>query len=48
MNIQMGYTGQIAQQSLDDVTVPYGSFTYEIMDEDVLIHLTISEGGGEK
>ena len=48
MNIQMGYTGQIAQQILDDVTVPYGSFTYEIMDEDVLIHLTISEGGGEK
>lgn len=46
MNIQMGCAGEIAQQILDGVTVPYGGFTYEIMEEDVVIHLMIPEGGG--
>ncbi len=48
MNIQMGCAGEIAQQILDGVTVPYGSFTYEIMEEDVVLHLMIPEGGGEE
>ena len=34
---------EIAQQVLADVTIPYGGFTYEIMDEDVGINLTISK-----
>lgn len=48
MNIQMGCTEGIAAQILSDVTVPFGSFTYEIMDEDVVINLVISEGGDGK
>lgn len=48
MNIQMGCTEGIAQQVLADVSVPYGRFTYEIMDEDVVIDLTIAEGGDVK
>ena len=41
MNIQMGCTEGIAQQVLADVSVPFGTFAYEIMDEDVVIDLTI-------
>lgn len=48
MNIQMGCTEGIAAQILSDVTVPFGSFTYEIMDEDVVINLVISKGGDGK
>ena len=47
MNIQMGCTGEIAQQVLDDLVLPFGSVTYEIMDEDIVLDLTITEGGGE-
>ena len=45
MNIQIGCTEVIAEQVLSDVKVPYGNFTYDIMDEDVTIDLTVSEGG---
>lgn len=45
MNIQMGCTEGIADQVLCDVSIPYGTFQYDIMDEDVVIDLTISEGG---
>jgi hypothetical protein len=31
---------------LEDVRVERGSFTYEIMEEDAVIDLTIMEGGG--
>lgn len=48
MNIQIGCTGEIATQILLDVTVPFGSFTYEIMEEDVVINLVISKGGDGK
>lgn len=48
MNIQMGCTEGIAAQILSDVTVPFGSFTYEIMEEDVVINLVISKGGDGK
>lgn len=47
MNIQMGCTENIAKQVLEDVTMPYGGFTYEIMDEDVVINLVISKGGAD-
>ena len=43
LNIQMGCQEEIAQQVLADVTIPYGSFTYEIMEEDVVIDLNISK-----
>jgi len=48
MNIQMGCTEEIAQQVLDDVFLSYGTFQYEIMEEDVVIDVTITEGGSEK
>lgn len=47
MNIQMGCTENIAKQVLADVTMPYGSVTYDIMDEDVVINLVISGGGAD-
>ncbi len=45
MNIQMGCTEDIAEQVLSDVSIPYGTVTYDIMEEDVVINLTMSEGG---
>ena len=45
MNIQMGCSKEIAEQILSDVTIPYGAFTYDIMEEDVVINLAVSEGG---
>lgn len=45
MNIQMGCREEIAQQVLQDISLLHGSFRYEIMEEDVIINLTITEGG---
>lgn len=45
MNIQMGCTEEIAHQVWENVSLPYGKFVYEIMDEDVVIDLVITEGG---
>ena len=45
MNIQMGCIEDIAEQVLSDVSIPFGTFTYDIMDEDVVINLTMTEGG---
>ena len=45
MNIQMGCQEEIAQQVLDGIELPFGSFHYELMEEDVVINLTIREGG---
>ena len=39
MNIQMGCANEIAQQVLSDVSIDNGTFTYEVMDEDVVINL---------
>ncbi|MBR6825817.1 MAG: hypothetical protein IKM59_04640 [Oscillospiraceae bacterium] len=47
MNIQMGCREEIAQQVLQDISLSHGSFRYEIMEEDVVIDLTIIDGGGE-
>ena len=30
---------------LEDISLPFGSFSYEFMDEDVVINLIINEGG---
>ena len=48
MNIQMGCREEIAQQVLHGIELPFGSFRYELMEEDVVIDLTITEGGGAK
>ena len=45
MNIQMGCTEEIVPKVLEDISHSYGSLTYEIMDEDLVINLIISEGG---
>ena len=45
MNMQMGCTGEIAHKVLDDIYLPYGSVNYEFMDEDMVINLSINEGG---
>ena len=45
MNIQMGCMEKIANRALDEILLPYGNFTYEIMDEDVVINLVINGGG---
>ena len=47
MNIQMGCTEEIAHQRLEDIPLPYGKVTYEIMDEDIVINFAITEGGEE-
>jgi hypothetical protein len=45
MNIQMGCTEEIVPKVLEDISYSDGSVTYEIMDEDLVINLIISEGG---
>ena len=45
MNIQMGCTEEIAPKVLEDISLSYGSGTYEIMDEDLVINFVMSEGG---
>jgi len=47
MNIQIGCSVDIAQQVLSGVTPPLGQFTYELMDEDVVINFIVSAGGAE-
>lgn len=45
MNVQLGYAYEIGLHMFDDVRASRGSFTYEVMEEDAVIVLTISEGG---
>lgn len=45
MNIQIGCAEAIAGKELEDLSLPCGRVTYEIMEEDVVINLVISEGG---
>ena len=47
MNIQMGCTEEIAHTQLEGISLPYGKFFYEIMDEDIVINFAITEGGQE-
>ena len=46
MNIQMGCTRDINGATIKDIPLSYGSFHYEIMDNDVVINLVIEQGGG--
>jgi len=45
MNIQMGCTEEIVPKVLENISLSYGSVTYEIMDEDLVINFVMSEGG---
>jgi len=47
INIQMGCTEEISQKVLENAALPCGTFTYEIMGEDVVIDLLITEGGAQ-
>ena len=45
MNFQLGCRKCISPHILSGVTARYGSYTYEIMEEDIIIDLVISERG---
>jgi hypothetical protein len=45
MNVQMGCREDIAAQVLSDIHIPFGEFSYEVEDEDVVINLTLLTGG---
>ena len=45
MNLRMGCTEEPTQQVFENLSVPYGNFTYEIMEEDMVVDLIVSEGG---
>ena len=46
MNLQIGCTDSIERSVLEDISLCIGSFTYTLQEEDVVIDLEISEGGG--
>ena len=48
MKMQLGFREQIAPQVLSGIELPLGSFQCEIMEEDAVIDLTITEGGAGK
>ena len=48
MNIQMGFQKEIEAQVLSGIELPFGSFRCEIMSEDAVIDLTITEGGSDE
>lgn len=45
IKLQVGCEEQIAQSSLESITVPFGSFSYEIQEEDAMISYIVPEGG---
>ena len=47
MNIQIGCSEEIAEQEFEGLTFSCGSFRYEVMEEDVIISLTTTLGGGK-
>lgn len=47
IKLQVGCEEEIAQNSLDDISVPFGSFSYEIQEEDAIVSYTVAEGGTE-
>ena len=46
MNLQIGCTDSIERSVLEDISLCIGSFTYTLQEEDIVIDLEISEGGG--
>ena len=47
MNIQIGCSEEIAEQVFAGLTFSCGSFRYEVMEEDVVVSLTTTQGGGK-
>lgn len=47
IKLQVGCEEDIAQNSLDNITVPFGSFSYEIQEEDAVISYIVPEGGAK-
>lgn len=47
IKLQVGCEEDIAQNSLDSITVPFGSFSYEIQEEDAVISYIVPEGGAK-
>ena len=47
IKLQVGCEEQIAQNSLANITVPFGEFSYDIQEEDVMIRYTVPEGGAK-
>ena len=47
MNIQIGCSEEIAEQAFAGLTFSYGSFRYEVMEEDVVVSLTTNRGGSK-
>ena len=48
MKMQLGFREEIAPQVLSGIVLPLGSFHCEIMEEDAVVDLTITEGGAGK
>ena len=48
MKMQLGFREEIAPQVLSGIELPFGSYHCEIMEEDAVIDLTITEGGAGK
>ena len=47
MNMQIGCSEEIAEQAFAGLTFSCGSFRYEVMEEDVVVSLTATQGGGK-
>lgn len=45
MNLQIGCVDHVPQQALEGLSLRFGSFTYTIQEEDVIIDFAISKGG---
>ena len=45
MRLQMGCTDLISEHTLNGLNLPFGTFRYEIQDEDIIFNLEFSEGG---
>ena len=45
MNIQMGCISRISPDVLEDISLPGDSLRWEITDEDIILDMTITEGG---
>ena len=48
LNLQIGCTETVTQQQLSGIPLSCGTVSCEIMDEDVVIDLTIAEGGADE
>ena len=48
MNLHIGCVNNIPEQMLEDICPRFGSFTYTLQDEDVILDLEICEGGACK